>query len=157
MTGNRTRKGNFVSDNDSCRCQAAKRITNIRDCSDDAKFETARFRQVQLSDQVCDHQVSLRDALHDMSVLATLRRGQILYELEKPKTRIGRASSNDIALESQVGFCLFLVHLSPSSFKPGLTFSTTHRVCRRCTARSSSILRPVWRCCAICSRGMEPS
>jgi hypothetical protein len=35
-------------------------------------------------------------------VLGFLRRGQVLYELEKPRTSIGRAATNDIVLEAQV-------------------------------------------------------
>jgi predicted component of type VI protein secretion system len=34
-------------------------------------------------------------------VLATMRRGQVLYELENPRTNLGRAPTNDIVLDSQ--------------------------------------------------------
>jgi hypothetical protein len=40
-------------------------------------------------------------------VLGFLRRGQVLYELEKPRTHIGRATTNDIVIDAQV--CEILV------------------------------------------------
>ncbi len=63
------------------------------------------FRRPDMPDfnaLIC-HTTYISSLLVAMSrVLGFLRRGQVLYELEKPRTQIGRAASNDIVLEAQV-------------------------------------------------------